>query len=128
MLLHVPKVLTEAQVARCRELMERAAWVDGRVTAGHQSAKAKDNLQIPEGSAEARDHLAAAGLDRTYPTVANLVRILLEKGFLEQVTAGRPFRYRPVRSYEDVSGRLLGDLLQRVFRGSRERKPIQRGQ
>ncbi len=50
MLLPIPKVLTEAQVARCRELMERATWVDGRVTAGHQSAKAKDNLQIPEGS------------------------------------------------------------------------------
>jgi predicted transcriptional regulator len=71
-------------------------------------------------AAEARDHLAATGLDRTYPTVANLVRILLDKGFLEQVTAERPFRYRPVRSYEDVSGRLLGDLVRRVFRGSRE--------
>jgi predicted transcriptional regulator len=69
-------------------------------------------------AAEARDHLAAAGRDRSYPTVANLVRILLEKGFLEQVTGERPFRYRPVRSYEDVSGRLLGDLIQRVFRGS----------
>ena len=71
-------------------------------------------------AAEARDHLAAAGLDRTYPTVANLVRILLDKGFLEQVTADRPFRYRPARSYEDVSGRLLGELIRRVFRGSRE--------
>jgi len=70
-------------------------------------------------AAEARDHLAAAGLDRTYPTVANLVRILLDKCFLEQVNAERPFRYRPVRSYEQVSGRLLGDLLERVFRGSR---------
>jgi predicted transcriptional regulator len=69
---------------------------------------------------EVRDLLAAAGLDRTYPTVANLIRILLDKGFLQQVTAERPFRYRPVRSYEDVSGRLLGDLLERVFRGSRE--------
>jgi BlaI family transcriptional regulator, penicillinase repressor len=68
---------------------------------------------------EARDQLAAHGLDRTYPTVANLVRILLEKGFLEPVNAERPFRYRPVRSYEQVSGRLLGDLLERVFRGSR---------
>ena len=71
-------------------------------------------------AAEARDRLAAAGLDRTYSTVANLVRILLEKGFLEQINAERPFRYRPVRSYEQVSGRLLGDLVQRVFRGSRE--------
>jgi len=71
-------------------------------------------------AAEAREQLAAAGLDRSYPTVANLVRILAEKGFLQQVTAERPFRYRPVRSYEHVSARLLGDLVQRVFRGSRE--------
>src|SRR5580700_1009033 len=71
-------------------------------------------------AAEARDYLAAAGLDRTYSTVANLVRILLDKGFLEQVNAERPFRYRPVRTYEQVSSRLLGDLVQRVFRGSRE--------
>jgi BlaI family penicillinase repressor len=70
-------------------------------------------------AAEARDHLAATGHDLAYPTVANLARILLDKGFLEQVNAERPFRYRPVRSYEQVSGRLLGDLLQRVFRGSR---------
>jgi BlaI family transcriptional regulator, penicillinase repressor len=71
-------------------------------------------------AAEARDRLAAAGLDRAYTTVATLVRILHEKGFLEQTNAERPFRYRPVRSYEEVSGRLLGDVLERVFRGSRE--------
>jgi PKHD-type hydroxylase len=55
MLLHVPAVLTAAQVARCRELMARAPWVDGRVTAGHQSARAKENRQIAEGSPEARE-------------------------------------------------------------------------
>ena len=32
----------------------------------------------------------------------------------------RPFRYRPARTYEEVSGRLLGEVLERVFRGSRE--------
>jgi predicted transcriptional regulator len=71
-------------------------------------------------AAEARDRLAANGLDRAYTTVATLVRILHEKGFLEATNAERPFRYRPVRSYEEVSGRLLGDVLERVFRGSRE--------
>jgi BlaI family transcriptional regulator, penicillinase repressor len=70
-------------------------------------------------AAEARDRLAAAGLDRTYTTIANLVRALHEKGFLRQLNAERPFVYRTMRSYEDVSGRLLGDLIQRVFRGSR---------
>jgi predicted transcriptional regulator len=71
-------------------------------------------------AAEARDRLAAAGRDRTYPTIANLVRILYEKGFLEATNGERPFRYRAVRSYEEVSGRLLGDVVRRVFRGSRE--------
>jgi BlaI family transcriptional regulator, penicillinase repressor len=71
-------------------------------------------------AAEVRDRLATAGLDRAYTTVATLVRILHEKGFLLQTNSERPFRYRPARSYEDVSGRLLGDMLQRVFRGSRE--------
>lgn len=69
---------------------------------------------------EVRDRLAAAGLDRAYTTVATLVRILHEKGFLHQTNGERPFRYEPARSYEEVSGRLLGDVLRRVFRGSRE--------
>jgi predicted transcriptional regulator len=70
-------------------------------------------------AAETRDRLEASGLDRTYATIANLVRGLEEKGFLEQVNDERPFVYRAARSYEEVSGRLLGDLVQRVFRGSR---------
>jgi len=54
-MIHIPQVLDAAQVARCREIMEKAAWVDGRVTAGHQSAQVKNNLQLPENSTEARD-------------------------------------------------------------------------
>lgn len=69
---------------------------------------------------EARDYLAATGLNRAYTTVANLVRGLSEKGFLRQTNTERPFRYVPVRTYEDVSGRLLKDILLRVFSGSRE--------
>lgn len=69
---------------------------------------------------EARDELARSGIDRAYTTVATLVRILTEKGFLKQTTSERPFLFVPVRSYEEVSRRLLGDLLERVFEGSRE--------
>jgi predicted transcriptional regulator len=70
-------------------------------------------------AAAARDRLAEAGLDRTYTTIANLVRTLHEKGFLTQVNQERPFVYRPARTYEEVSGSLLGELVQRVFCGSR---------
>ena len=36
MMLHIPNVLTSEQVARCRDVMTRAAWVDGGVTSGVQ--------------------------------------------------------------------------------------------
>ena len=70
--------------------------------------------------ADVRDDLAASGRDLAYTTVATLVRILAEKEFLEQTHDERPFRFTPVRSFEDVSGRLLGDMLRKVFGGSRE--------
>jgi predicted transcriptional regulator len=74
-----------------------------------------------EGTAqEARDALADAGLDLAYTTVATLVRILCDKGFLTPANDEKPFRYRPTRPYEEVSGRMLDDLVARVFRGSRE--------
>lgn len=55
MMVHIPNVLNAEQVARCRAVMERAAWVDGRVTAGHQSSQVKSNLQLPEDAPEARE-------------------------------------------------------------------------
>jgi PKHD-type hydroxylase len=47
-LLEIPGVLTAEQVATARQMLDAAAWVDGRVTAGHQSARAKENMQLPE--------------------------------------------------------------------------------
>jgi BlaI family penicillinase repressor len=70
--------------------------------------------------AEVRDEMAATGRDLAYTTVATLTRILAEKGFLEQTSEERPFRYRPGRSFEEVSRSLVGDLVERVFHGSRE--------
>ena len=54
MLVVIPDVLNKAQVAECRRLMDQAEWVDGNVTSGHQSALAKNNMQLPEDSAVAR--------------------------------------------------------------------------
>jgi len=55
MIVQVPGVLNPEQIARCRDVMNRASWIDGRVTAGHQSAMVKDNRQLPEHSPEARE-------------------------------------------------------------------------
>ncbi len=55
MLLCIPEVLTKEQVTHCRKVMDKADWVDGRVTAGAQSGSVKNNLQLPEGSPAARE-------------------------------------------------------------------------
>ena len=92
-----------------KELTERELevmhvfWTKGALTAG-----------------EVRDELARGDRDLAYTTVATQVRALLDKGFLLQSNTERPFVYRPARTFEDVSRRLVGDLLKRVFRGSRE--------
>ena len=49
MLIQVPDVLSAEQVAHARRRLDSADWVDGRVTAGRQSARVKDNQQLPEG-------------------------------------------------------------------------------
>jgi PKHD-type hydroxylase len=55
MLLHIPQVLTAEQVAHCRARLAQADWADGRITAGYQSAQAKDNSQLPEDGPVARE-------------------------------------------------------------------------
>jgi PKHD-type hydroxylase len=54
LLLPIPDVLTGDMLAQARLLLDQAEWVDGRVTAGHQSARAKENLQVPEDHPVAR--------------------------------------------------------------------------
>jgi len=71
-------------------------------------------------AADARELLASDGRDLAYTTVATLIKILVDKGFLEQQNDERPFILKPIRSFDDVSRRLVGDLVHRVFQGSRE--------
>jgi len=54
MLLQIPHLLSQEQVAECRLLLEAAEWIDGRATAGYQSARAKNNTQLAEDHPAAR--------------------------------------------------------------------------
>ncbi len=71
---------------RVKELTQReleimhAFWRGGELTA-----------------AQVREQLAAAGRNLAYTTVATLVRILLDKGYLKQTNQQRPFTYRPAQ-------------------------------
>jgi PKHD-type hydroxylase len=80
-LLQIPDVLSPEQVAAARQRLAEAQWVDGRVTAGHQSARTKDNLQIPE------DHPAARQIGEMI--LASLQRNLLF------ISAALPLRVFP---------------------------------
>ncbi|MCK9539784.1 Fe2+-dependent dioxygenase [Dokdonella sp.] len=55
MLLHVQNVLDADQLAHCRSRLADAQWADGRLTAGYQSAQAKDNGQLREDDPLARE-------------------------------------------------------------------------
>ena len=65
--------------------------------------------------------LARNKLDLAYTTVATLVRILVDKGHLTITHEERPFRYRATQPYEKVSGRMLDNLIEQVFHGSRKK-------
>ena len=74
---------------------------------------------------DVREKLESDGRDLAYTTVATLVKILVEKGFLKQTNDQRPFTFVPTRTFEDVSGNIVSDLVSRVFGGSREQLLVQ---
>lgn len=120
MMVRIPEVLTTEQVRRCREVMEAAEWVDGAVTAGHQSVKAKNNMQLPEGSAAARElgdliidalsrnplFIAAALPLKIFPPLFNRYRNGETFG-LHVDNAVRPLRGTPYRIRSDLSATLF---------------------
>jgi PKHD-type hydroxylase len=87
MLVQIPDVLAVEQVRAIRARLEVAgeAWVDGRVTAGHQGAQVKENLQLAEDTEVARElggfilsaierqplFISAALPNRVYPPMFN---------------------------------------------------------
>lgn len=50
MLIEIPDVLDEKTLQECTAHLASASWADGIITAGTQSAKVKNNLQLPENT------------------------------------------------------------------------------
>ena len=74
MLLRIPDVLTAAEVRRAREILDAAAWVDGRTTAGPQAVDVKNNEQLPlrGEDSQALQSLVLGALGR-HPTIFSAV-------------------------------------------------------
>lgn len=79
MMVQIPGLLTPEQVAQARQLLEATDWVDGRVTAGSQSAQEKRNLQIPEDCDAARTLgamiLTALGRNERFTSASLALRV-----------------------------------------------------
>lgn len=114
MLLHIEGVLTPAQVAEFRARLAAGDWVDGKVTAGEQSARAKRNLQVPEDAPLARELgetiLGALGRNPEFVSAALPLRVFpplfnrYDEGMAFDTHVDNAIRFSgPVRYRTDVS-------------------------
>ena len=78
--------------------------------------------QSPLTARQIREVLAERGRRLAHTSVITMLKRMVDKGQLEQLdpAVGKAFRFAPLRSEGEVSGRMLGDLVDRVFDGSAE--------
>ncbi|HEY9448410.1 MAG TPA: Fe2+-dependent dioxygenase [Gemmatimonadaceae bacterium] len=120
MLLHVPDVLTAEQVAAARQELDQAQWVDGRVTAGHQSAKAKDNMQLPEDNPVARKlgDMVLAALQQSPLFMAAALPLKVFPPLFNRYSGGQSFGTHVDNAIRQVTGtphRVRTDLSATLF-------------
>jgi PKHD-type hydroxylase len=120
MLITIPDVLTAEQVSGCRKLLDSAEWVDGKVTAGHQSARAKNNAQIPEGHPVAQKLgdmiLAALGKNPLFLSAALPLRVF--PPLFNRYAGGQSFGTHVDNAIRHVTGtphRIRTDLSATLF-------------
>ena len=106
MLINVPDVLTPAEVAEARRLMEQAEWVDGKATAGYQSARAKDNMQIREGDPVGQQlgAMVLKALGRSALFVAAALPLQIFPPLFNRYTGGQSFGTHVDNAIRQVPG------------------------
>jgi PKHD-type hydroxylase len=120
MIIAIPNVLTTAQVAEARAQLDAASWVDGRVTAGHQSARTKENLQLPEDSLIARQlgELIVAQLQRNPLFVSAALPLRIFPPLFNRYQNGHNFGLHvdnAVRQVRETGARVRTDLSATLF-------------
>ena len=120
MLLQIPGVLTAPQVREARAVLDAAEWVDGRVTAGHQSARAKNNEQVPESHPAARQvgETIVAALARSPLFRSAALPLHVFPPLFNRYTGGQSFGSHVDNAVRQVSGtahQLRTDLSATLF-------------
>jgi PKHD-type hydroxylase len=120
MLLQIPDVLTPEQVAHARRLLDESEWIDGRVTAGHQSIRAKDNSQLSEGHPVARQlgEMILGSLQRNPLFVSAALPLRVFPPLFNSYRGGQAFGNHVDNAIRQVSGtamRIRTDLSATLF-------------
>lgn len=120
MLLHVPEVLDAEQVRQAHNRLDAADWVDGRVTAGYQSARVKDNLQLPEDHPVARElgDLILGALQRNALFVSAALPLRVFPPLFNRYQGGHAFGSHVDNAIRQVGGtahRIRTDLSATLF-------------
>ena len=120
MLITIPDVLTPEQVAHARKILDAAEWVDGKVTAGHQSARAKDNMQIPEGSPAARElgEMILTALSKSLLFLSAALPLRIFPPLFNRYTGGQSFGTHVDNAIRQIPGtplRIRTDLSATLF-------------
>lgn len=119
MLIRIPQLLTAAEVAHCRAVLEAAEWTDGRATAGEQSARAKFNLQVPETAPQARElgEIVLRALGRNAEFTAAALPLRVYPPMFNRYDAGMTFRAHVDNAIRHVpgGGRLRTDVSSTLF-------------
>lgn len=120
MIVSVPNVLDAQQVGDMRRQLDAAAWIDGRVTAGHQSARAKDNAQLPEDSPVARQlgEIILAALERNPLFVAAALPLKIFPPLFNRYQSGQAFGVHVDNAVRQIRGtphRIRTDLSATLF-------------
>jgi PKHD-type hydroxylase len=124
-LVHVPDVLSAEQVMSARRALEAADWVDGRVTAGHQSARVKFNAQLPEGNAVAEEvgDVILTALQRNPLFIAAALPLRVFPPLFNRYEGGGAFGHHvdnAVRQMASTGHRIRTDLSATLFLSSPE--------
>jgi PKHD-type hydroxylase len=119
-LLSIPDVLTSGQVAHARRLLDAASWVDGRVTAGVQSAQVKRNEQLPEDHPAARElgELIVAELQRQPLFLSAAIPARIFPPLFNRYAGGHAFGNHVDNAIRQVAGspqRIRTDLSATLF-------------
>jgi PKHD-type hydroxylase len=122
MLLRIPKLLNETQLATVRSALDaqNAPWVDGRVTAGYQGAAVKRNQQIDEASPLARElgNLIVSELERNALFISAVLPSQVYPPMFNRYTEGMQFGTHvdgAVRMILGTGGKLRTDLSATLF-------------